>query len=333
MSIMCSAKVEIINHAPKLEEQGISVYPVVLKWTKKGLGDVFDQLIPDKFDIVSVQFVPYSFNVKGLPFTLAQGLKNTFVNTPFHINFHELWLGMEIKASVKSRYIGLLQKRIIHNLLKELQPKVITTNTLLYQYQLRKMGFDSYVLPLYSNITKFNFSDEKSFCGKLTFVFFGSLHGGAPAEDFISELLSVINTIGKVRSELQFVFVGNNGSYISEWLAILKSYKISYRVTGKISEQLVSKYLASADYGITTTPFLLTEKSGTVAAMLQHGLKIICVAKDWQVNGFDSTARATVNPVQHYKRGNLGRILKEEYDTFYNDIDRVSGIYANLLKF
>ena len=44
---------------------------------------------------------------------------------------------------------------------------------------------------------------------------------------------------------------------------------------GQISEEKASHYLQNADFGVSTTPFDALGKSGTAAAMLEHGLHVI----------------------------------------------------------
>ncbi len=45
-------------------------------------------------DWLSVQFVPYAYNDKGIPFRLANQLKEIGGERKWHIMFHELWLGL-----------------------------------------------------------------------------------------------------------------------------------------------------------------------------------------------------------------------------------------------
>src|SRR3954463_2329541 len=47
---------------------------------------------------ISLQYVPFAFQIKGLPFDLAGKLKILGEGRKWHIMFHELWVGPE-KAS------------------------------------------------------------------------------------------------------------------------------------------------------------------------------------------------------------------------------------------
>jgi hypothetical protein len=44
---------------------------------------------------------------------------------------------------------------------------------------------------------------------------------------------------------------------------------------GELPTVLISSYLQSADFGIATSPLSLIQKSGSVAAMLEHGLPVV----------------------------------------------------------
>jgi hypothetical protein len=74
---------------------------------------------------------------------------------------------------------------------------------------------------------------------------------------------------------------------MQEWTSILDSEKIEYEVLGYCTDQEISKLLSSCDYGISTTPYLLVQKSGTIAALLEHKLPVLCVARKWEATQFD----------------------------------------------
>src|SRR5690606_662431 len=98
---------------------------------------------------LSLQFVPYAFHKKGLPFGLGSQLRKIGGTTKWHIMFHELWIGMEVGASQKDVIIGIIQKYIIKKFNIEIKPKVIHSQTDLYQAQLKSIGLKSEILPLF----------------------------------------------------------------------------------------------------------------------------------------------------------------------------------------
>ena len=40
--------------------------------------------------------------------------------------------------------------------------------------------------------------------------------------------------------------------------------------------------MSKCQFGVTSIPYYLTEKSGSVAAMIDHGLNILCIARTWE---------------------------------------------------
>src|SRR5690606_15350702 len=87
-------------------------------------------------DFLSLQFVIFSFNSKGLPFGLNKRLRILGNGKPWHIMFHELWVGMDTGSSFKLMIWGNLQRWLIKSLADTLQPTTVHTQTKLYQLQL-----------------------------------------------------------------------------------------------------------------------------------------------------------------------------------------------------
>jgi len=103
-------------------------------------------------DWLSLQFVPYAFNKKGLPFKLPNQLNSFRGSFKWHIMFHESWIIPGKDTSFVNRFISLAQKHIIKKIIKKLQPKVIQTTNDYYKEVLKKEGIQTSVLPLPSNI-------------------------------------------------------------------------------------------------------------------------------------------------------------------------------------
>jgi glycosyltransferase involved in cell wall biosynthesis len=250
-------------------------------WAKK----VINAFEPDW---ISLQYVPYSFNPKGLPFWLPSFLKKIRGNHKWQIMFHELWIGMESNASFKHKCIGSLQKQIVTNFFKKLDIKVINTQTELYQSKIAALGYNAEIFPLISNIEKNResnlTSNNEEF--ELKFCFFGGIHHGAPVEKFIDELKQVL-LMSNDKRDLKFIFIGNCGNAIGEWKKVLLSYNINFEITGFVTDEEISVLLSGCQYGISTTPYMLSQKSGSLAAMFDHQLPVLCVARNWGVKGFN----------------------------------------------
>lgn len=257
-------------------------------------------------DWISLQFVIFSFHPKGLPWSLAGKLKTIVANSKIHIMFHELWVGMDQESPFKLKVLSLLQKTIIKKILKQLKPAVIHTHTPLYQWQLNKIGFNASILSLFGNVpVKENKREPLGY----RFVVFGSIHFGAPIEAFAKELRSLEHLNNKTP---EVVFVGRCGKEQMYWEHAFNDAGITTTSLGEQTVEQISELLAGAAFGITSTPYILTEKSGTVAAMIEHGLPVLCVARDWHVDGYNSATNAS-SAVMQYKPGYLQTILQPDF--------------------
>lgn len=262
---------------------------------------IWSQEIIDKFqpDWVSLQFVPYSFNPKGLPFWLPSFLNKLQGNHKWHIMFHELWLGIDIESSFRHKCIGKLQQFIVKKTIQKLSPQLINTQNQLYQFFLQSHDIVADILPICGNIPV---TTAKSETQKNTqFVLFGTIHPGAPFEDFISDL--VTNTT-KFENPIKFVFIGKNGPELSDYTNILDNYTISYEVLGIQSENVISQVLMDSDFGISTTPYFQTEKSGVYAAYKEHQINTISVSRKWT----PTKGHYTIPHIIKYEKNNLSLI-------------------------
>lgn len=225
--------------------------------------------------IISLQYVPYSFGQSGIPIRLALWLPllgNTFC---WHIMFHEVWI--EHRKTIKDTIIAINQKILLRFLLFCLRPKVIHTSNNIYKKMLLSIGRRSSVLPLVSHIdfqqttNQFTTSDNE-----WNFLLFGSVH-----EDWDHSLF--FNVIDKARDIhnirlCNFNLIGNAGEYgkrLWKSLSDNSSSFFAFKFFGQLHESSISYHLQAADFGVTTTPSHLIEKSSSVAAMLSHGLPVI----------------------------------------------------------
>ena len=272
---LCDKHADIfINQIQVIENTEVMVSRIPTKATfYKRLS--FTQEIVQEFTPhwISLQFVPYSFNPKGLPFWLLFFLKNIKGEHKWHMMFHELWVGIEKGVSFKYECIGYLQKKLTKLIQKRIKPQVIHTQSKIYKVYLKSIRIEANYLPLFGNIpvsaVKNNFSNH------ISFVVFASIHDNAPFEDFIFDLKN------EVALESKFIFIGRHGNELSTWTKVLDFHKINYDLLGPKEEGEISQVLMNADYGISTTPFKLSDKSGVNAAMREHKLPIISISKPW----------------------------------------------------
>ena len=240
-------------------------------------------------DWISLQFVPYSFNPKGLPFWLSSFLKKIKGNHKWHIMLHELWVGMDLNDTYKSKCIGLLQKNLILKILKFKKEVALSTQTDVYHYKITELGYNAQLLPLFSNIIKNVESDLETAKDdlELRFCIFGNIHHGAPVEKFLNDLKLALS-LSEKKKRVKFFFIGNCGSAIAEWEKVLLEHHIDVdiEITGFATDSDISDLLLKCQYGISTTPYLLNQKSGSLAAMFEHQLPVLCIARNWRTKNF-----------------------------------------------
>lgn len=256
-------------------------------------------------DWISLQYVPFAFENKGLPIFLSGHLRRLVADKFIHTMFHELWVGMNVEATMKLKFWGLLQRYIIKSFLLKIRPKQSHTHNNLYLSKIKKWHLSVDILPLFSNIPKLNnISVPDNLNRTMNFVVFGTIHFGAPIKFFASELGIFLNS-KKLKGAIRFI--GKNGVELSQWKAAFEENDITVIELNEQPEEIISKTLYTSDFGISSTPYILHQKSGTVAAMLEHGLPIITVARNWNVNGYDEVES---DYVVNYKENHLERVLE-----------------------
>ena len=274
---------------------------------------------------ISLQFVIFAFQKKGLPLNLSKQLEFLGIERKWHIMFHELWVGMEMGSSVKHLLWGKLQRRIIKNIVMSLKPSKIHTQPRLYQLQLARLNFTSEYLPLFSNIKKISGSDRAdtlSFVQEKkdhSLIVFGTIHPNAPVNKLADEISQYCN---KKKIKLVVKFIGRTGYEQNNWSAVMTAANIPIEVLGEQSPEVISEILSSGTLGISTTSLSHIEKSGTVAAMLEHKLTVLCVSK---INEFKTITNFYIpEGIVEYKPGNfetcISKNLKFQYKNTVSEI-------------
>ncbi|WP_157530615.1 hypothetical protein [Hymenobacter norwichensis] len=257
-------------------------------------------------DWLSLQFVPFSFHKKGLPYTLAKQLSSLSQGRKWHIMFHELWVGMEREAPLKYRVLGKAQQLLIKSLIRQLRPRTIHTQTHLYQVQLAKLGATVHQLPLFGNIPFIdNATTNRSFNSisvqkPISFLLFGNIHHSDFVQRFTDEAAAYKSDTG---TPLSLTLIGRCGPESEYWISAWNAAGLDVEMLGEQSPTAISAALQKATFGLATTPTALIEKSGTAAAMQEHGLRIICVGRAWHPRT-DFTLRQPAN-IAIYTPGNF----------------------------
>jgi glycosyltransferase involved in cell wall biosynthesis len=242
-------------------------------------------------DWISWQIVPYGFDRRGLSFGMGGRFKEISGGCKNEVMFHEIWIGEAEGSSLKNRITGKLQRLIIKDFLQKLQPRVVHTHTPLYQHLLGRLGCRAMILPLFGNIPimmnprsewlkekwpehwgQFNAAARDSWW---IFVVFGSIHPEWDADDFLRRASAAAQRAGK---KCLFISIGRPGADGERTLQELQKHEgNSWRFLnlGRQTEEDISQCLLMADFGVSTVPPEYVFKSGTAAAMIEHGLQVI----------------------------------------------------------
>jgi len=234
-------------------------------------GDFIKQFGPDW---VSLQYVPFSFEKRGLPFSFSNHLKRIDGNFRWHIMFHELWVGLYGYSNFKLKVMGFLQKLIIKQMLSALRPESVTTSIGIYK---KNLGWkDVNLIPLFSNIpivTPHPMQSDRS--GNITAIHFGTFTSSL--EDYKRQI-DFLTAIGeKTGKTVCLQVIGDGGAHKEKALEISRQLLGKENVVdcGFQSEESVSGYMQKADIGISRADYALFGKSGSSMAMLEHGLPVL----------------------------------------------------------
>ena len=284
--------------------------PKILPWRKRAcLVTAFrDQFRPDW---ISLQFVGYGLNDKGIVSSLVPHFQSMLAGCRVHIMFHELWVGMPAGAPFKHWIAGALQRRGIRRLCRAVKPQVVTTSNPLYVEALRRAGVAASLLPLYGNIPVVDRGHETAFPGWLgdlgitaanrsewwLGLFFGGLYFDWKAEPFVSLLTRAAKKAGKRVCLLSVGRLGAEGKEV--WQQMQSGYSgISFPALGEQPAEVVSILMQVSDFGVAASPWALIGKSGSAAAMVEHGLPVIVTREDGQ-SRFSVPAPPSTDPLFH----------------------------------
>jgi hypothetical protein len=243
-------------------------------------------------DWLSVQFVPYSFDRRGLTGTAVRAVRELAAGLRLHVMLHEIWI--DGSTSWKARLVSAAQRRAILKLCAH-PGAVIHTSNGTYQRVLREHGVAANVLPLFGSIPVAG-GDASAWlppllagagCDALTgardrwwlFAIFGTLHPVWPPLPLLTDLQAAAAASGR---RIAIVSVGRIGSGERLWneMASAHGAVIPMVRLGEQSTQRISEVLQTVDYGIATSPLALVGKSATVAAMFDHGLPVVVNRED-----------------------------------------------------
>ena len=261
-------------------------------------------------DWLSLQFVCYGLQHKGIVWNLNHHLQALLTGCPVHIMFHELWIGMPRNAPFKYRVVGALQRLSIERMCAMIAPRLVTTSNPAYVAGLKSIGVPSSLLPLFSNIPIVEPSLGPALQQKIADagvtpynrgewwlgLFFGVLYQ-LKSEPFLSILRSAAKKTGKRICLLSLGRAGASGQII--WQQLERDHPdISFITLGEQPSETVSSLMQTADFGIAASPWQVIGKSGSAMAMLEHGLPVIVTRDDYRFR-FTQTDPPSTDPLLH----------------------------------
>lgn len=224
---------------------------------------------------VSLQFVPYSFHIKGIPFQLFGQLAALKLQVKWHILFHEIWLD-EVE-NINQHIVKLLQKYVIYKGIKKLNPCVVNVTIPYNKYRLNTIGVQSSVIGLFGNITKSNEIEKPE---ELNDADYNILYfGGPPRIEFCKQIIAGLHQFCKKESgPTNVIIVSGNSAKKDFFVSALKNelsvYGTQIKDLGFLEEDYISSLLIHCTVGIgRATPYFIG-KSGSAVAMLEHGLPV-----------------------------------------------------------
>ncbi|SRR5579862_1172385 len=277
----------IADFAAVQETPALLRLPRNLEWKKKTR---LARAFLDKFQPgwVSIQFVCYGFNDRGIVAGQAKHLKALAAGRRAHVMLHELWIGEESGASLKHWVIGRIQKACILSFLKQLKPDAAHVADASFRGILARNGFRAGLLPLFGNIPivtpagwmaaellKLGVTPENR--GEYCIIgVFGAIPPEWSVEDFLQAVSQPAGELGK---RLILLTIGIHSPESLEKLRAI-SGRIPVVSFGPETPEHISEFLREIDFGAATSPWSLLGKSGAAAAMLEHGLPVLVFRDD-----------------------------------------------------
>ena len=277
-----------------------------------------ETLVRFRANAVSLQWVPYGFDARGIPWGIEAGLREIAAGIEAHVMCHEIWVGAEIGAGVKHRLIGAAQRAVMRRIVAALKPGCVQTSNAVYAEVLRQEGIETEVLPMYGAIPLTGRETRRD-AGVARFGMFGTLHPQWPPEPLLERL-------GGLGRRIVIEHIGRMGAGEAVWSAMEQRHggAMEFERHGEQPAELVSQLLMAMDFGIATTPLALIGKSATAAAMLEHGLPVIVNRDDVRYaeihvekpEGLILMDEALVENLRSARRGTPHRRLEAVADQF-----------------
>ena len=227
-----------------------------------------------KIDWISLQYVPFSFDKRGIHIGLTDIIYKLKFKSKLHIMVHELWVGRGKEISTKQNLLSIVQEKLINQFLKSVKPDLVHTHLPIFKLYLSRIGISSLPLNIFSNINQFTesaFEISESF---FVMAFFSQIEMSEKIIVFVNDLCKKLKT-RSLYCKLLII-----GGRKEKNLLINNEFKVKCPLLDEIvytdflEEMEVSKTIASCDLGITPIPHHALGKSGSIATFFLHGVPV-----------------------------------------------------------
>lgn len=234
-------------------------------------------------DRASLQYVPYGFHKKGLPFALPARLASLVPVAGWHVMFHELWIGITRSSPWRHKLTGCFQRGIARNLVRRLKPISVHTSNPLYLDLLHNAGIRAKRLPLFGAIALDSsqrgwildrLEEEGITASNRKQWFLAGMFGSCyPDFPFERQLLRVSKKASESGKNLALFGIGGGVGTGVEWEKRARELlpDLVVRHFGRQEEARVSAFLQILDLAMPSTPAEFLGKSSAAASMALHG--------------------------------------------------------------
>jgi hypothetical protein len=282
------------------------------QWQRGETGFAGDAVAAFSPDWVSLQMVCYAYAERGLLLGQTAQLVRFGDAARRHLMFHELWIGESQLEGVKARSVGWLQRQLLLRLAARWAAHRIHTSNEVYRELLARHGVAARVLPLPGNIPvapvdpalarrrllqRLGISPLLSSRVVVAGVF-GSIHPEWCCPASLARLEAACRLSGRELSIVRFGRAGASGEQVWQNLQRTLSDRMKFVALGELPPVELSHVLGAVDFGISTSPWAVVYKSGSVAAMIEHGTPVLVTRDDFRLR-HGCTPSPEPNPLLH----------------------------------
>jgi hypothetical protein len=240
-------------------------------------------------DEVGLQFAPHAWEPRGMPIRRARDLGQMLHPYPRLLTLHELWECPVPPCTWQGRLRGQFQRPILLRLARGFgRDGVIVTNTT-YRRLLAKCGVTAKVLPLFGNVPPQPCDRMQVRAGLLAALdpladwtgdpdaallagVFGSLNEGVDWPDAWRRLRDLGRRHGR---RVAVLLLGGGAGEVDPRAWQAAAPEIAFRAFGRLPGEELSPFLSALDLGLTPYRVPLLGKSGSAAALFEHGTPVL----------------------------------------------------------